>query len=162
MLAFVALGSNLGSHSERYQGDPRRTVLLAMDALGGLVGAREMARSSLYRSDPVDASGPDFINAVVALNSSQCAPQLLQQLLQLELQFGRVRPFPNAPRSLDLDLVLYGDARINSPALTLPHPRLWQRAFVVLPLAEIAPDRVSQAARQAIGGQRIRKELSLT
>jgi len=143
--AFVALGGNLG--------DAQATVRWAMDQLANLPHTRLLARSSLYRSAPVDASGPDFINAVVELVTRLSAPALLAALQQLEHLAGRERPYRNAPRTLDLDLLLFGAACISSPALTVPHPRMAQRAFVLLPLAEIAPQSVSPAQLQAVSGQ---------
>jgi len=116
-----------------------------------------LARSSLYRTAPVDAQGPDFINAVAAVATRLTAQALLQSLQQLELSAGRERPFPNAPRTLDLDLLAYGDARIDSSALTVPHPRMAQRAFVLVPLAQIAPDLVSAQQLAAVAGQRIER-----
>jgi 2-amino-4-hydroxy-6-hydroxymethyldihydropteridine diphosphokinase len=111
----------------------------------------------LYASAPIDSSGPDYINAVVAVQTLLTAPQLLVQLQSIETQAGRERPYRNAPRTLDLDLLLYGQACIQSPALTVPHPRMWERAFVVLPLAEIAPDRVSADALARVDGQTIQR-----
>jgi 2-amino-4-hydroxy-6-hydroxymethyldihydropteridine diphosphokinase len=95
--------------------------------------------SSVYRSAPVDAAGPDFFNAVAALHTSLEPLPLLDALQATEQQFGRQRPYPNAPRTLDLDLLLLGDLQLQTPRLTLPHPRLHQRAFVLQPLLEIAP-----------------------
>lgn len=145
--AYVALGANLG--------DAQSAVARAMDALGCLPATQLVRSSSLYRSAPVDAGGPDFINAVVALATNLSAPDLLVQLQTLEQAAGRERPFRHAPRTLDLDLLLYGDAQISSPALTVPHPRMMERAFVLLPLAEIAPQRVSAIALQAVANQAI-------
>ena len=129
--AYVGVGANLG--------DPVAAVRAAMDALDTLPHSRVTARSPLYRSAPVGASGPDYVNAVAALETSLTAPELLAHLQQLELRAGRERPYPNAPRTLDLDLLLYGDARIASTRLVVPHPRLHERAFVLRPLADIAP-----------------------
>ena len=129
---FVGLGANLG--------DAAATVQAAFDALDALPGTHCVARSSLYRTAPVDAAGPDYLNAVAELRS-MLEPELLLAALQaLEARFGRERPYRHAPRTLDLDLLLYGVRRIATPTLTLPHPRLHERAFVVTPLAEIAPD----------------------
>ena len=114
-----------------------------------------LACSRLYRSAPHEAQGPDFINAVARLETRLTAPDLLAQLQALELAAGRERPYRNAPRTLDLDLLLYGDARIDSPQLTLPHPRLHERAFVLRPLAEVAPERVSLQALAAVQDQAI-------
>ena len=98
-----------------------------------------MASSSLYRSAPVEASGPDFINAVAELHTTLPALALLHLLQAIEQDFGRMRSVRNAPRTLDLDLLCYGDAVLHSDELTLPHPRAHLRAFVLLPLAEIDP-----------------------
>lgn len=145
--AFVALGANLG--------DAQATVLRALDDLAVLPETRLLARSRLYRTAPHEASGPDFINAVVRIDTGLSAPDLLLGLQALEQAAGRERPYPNAPRTLDLDLLLYGDARIDSPHLTVPHPRIQDRAFVLFPLADVAPERVSPAAWLAVQGQPI-------
>ena len=136
--AWVGLGANLG--------DARASVGAALEALGRLPQTRLLRASSLYRSAPWQADGPDFINAVAELQTRLCAPELLRALQALEQAAGRARPWRNAPRTLDLDLLAYGSARIESDRLTLPHPRLHERAFVLWPLAEIAPERVSAAA----------------
>jgi len=112
-----------------------------------------VAQSSFYRSAPIDSSGPDYVNAVVQLQTNLIAPELLAQLQTIEQGAGRERPYRNAPRTLDLDLLLFGDASIQSPSLTLPHPRMWQRAFVLLPLAEIAPALVSAALLDSVKDQ---------
>jgi 2-amino-4-hydroxy-6-hydroxymethyldihydropteridine diphosphokinase len=130
--AYVGLGANLGN--------ARGQVEAAIDALGSWPGLRRVARSSLYRSAPVHADGPDFVNAVVALDSVLSPLALLHALQGIENRFGRERPYPNAPRTLDLDLLLFGDVQMSSVELTLPHPRMYQRAFVLRPLAELAPD----------------------
>ena len=137
--AFIALGSNLQQ--------PQQQVLSAFAELAGLPQTRLIARSSLYRTAPVgyDASlhkepWPDFINAVAEVETSLTPLQLLREILALENMHGRERPFPNAPRVLDLDLLLYDDVVMNTSELTLPHPRMHERGFVLLPLAEIAPD----------------------
>jgi 2-amino-4-hydroxy-6-hydroxymethyldihydropteridine diphosphokinase len=109
----------------------------------------------LYRTEPVDASGPDFINAVAAIETALSAPSLLTHLQQVEQLAGRERSFRNAPRTLDLDMLLYGDASIQSPNLVVPHPRMWGRAFVLVPLAEIAPERVSSEQLAAVASQHI-------
>lgn len=130
---FVALGANLG--------DPVATVTAAIEALRGMPGTELVAASSLYRTAPVGLRHqPDFINAVAELYAVAPAPTLLQALFDIEARFGRRRSIPNAPRTLDLDLLLYGDLVCVDPRLTLPHPRLHERAFVLAPLAEIAPD----------------------
>ncbi|MGI4778569.1 MAG: 2-amino-4-hydroxy-6-hydroxymethyldihydropteridine diphosphokinase [Janthinobacterium lividum] len=148
-LAYVALGANLGQ--------ARATVLRAIDDLATLPRTRLVARSSLYRSAPVDASGPDFINAVVALETAFAPEALLAEMQRIELDAGRERPYRNAPRTLDLDLLHYGDVRMETPTLTLPHPRIAERAFVLLPLAEIAPNEVSRAQLTAVAGQTIER-----
>lgn len=147
LTAWVALGGNLG--------DARATVLQAIDALARLPESQLMARSRLYRTAPHEASGPDFINAVVRLQTGLTAPALLDALQAIETAAGRERPYPNAPRTLDLDVLFYGDARIDSPRLTVPHPRLRTRAFVLHPLADVSPERVSAADLQAVREQPI-------
>ena len=147
--AYVALGANLG--------DARATVLRAMDDLAQLPRTQVTARSGLWRSAPVDAGGPDFINAVAELRTGLAAPELLRALQQQEDAAGRQRPYPNAPRTLDLDLLRHGDARSAAPRLQLPHPRMMERAFVLRPLAEIAPHLVSAAALQAVAWQAIER-----
>ena len=130
--AYIALGANMG--------DPAAAVQAAFEALAGLDGIHLLKRSSLYRTAPVGLAGqPDFINAV-ALVATPLAPRLLlTALLETEAAFGRVRQTKNGPRTLDLDLLLYDDLVLDTPDLTLPHPRLHLRAFVLAPLAEIAP-----------------------
>jgi 2-amino-4-hydroxy-6-hydroxymethyldihydropteridine diphosphokinase len=103
----------------------------------------------------VDATGPDYLNAVVELRTTLTAMDVLALLQALENQAGRERPYRNAPRTLDLDLLLYGDAHIEAPALEVPHPRMWGRAFVLLPLAELAPERVSGEALASVQNQAI-------
>ncbi len=147
--AYVGVGANLG--------DARAAVQQAMDALAALPGTREAARSSLWRSAPVEASGPDFVNAVMALDTTPAPLELLAQMRRIESEAGRERPYRNAPRTLDLDLLLHGDARLDTPALVLPHPRMFQRAFVLRPLAEIAPEQVSASQLAAVAGQRIER-----
>lgn len=147
VVAYVGLGANLG--------DAPRAVRSAVAALDTFAGIRVLTCSSLYRTSPQLATGPDFINAVVEVSTNLSAPALLSALHQIEAAAGRERPYPNAPRTLDLDLLLYGSARISSARLTLPHPRMAARAFVLVPLAEIAPDQVSAAALQAVKEQPI-------
>lgn len=146
---YVALGANLG--------DAAATLRDAIRWLADLPGTTVYAASSLYRTAPWEASGPDFINAVAALDTQLTAPDLLVCLHTLEARAGRERPYLNAPRTLDLDLLLYGSAGIDSPRLTVPHPRMWQRAFVLVPLAEVAPERVTPEALQAVAGQQIER-----
>ncbi|MDX9706640.1 MAG: 2-amino-4-hydroxy-6-hydroxymethyldihydropteridine diphosphokinase [Azospira sp.] len=131
--AFVALGANLA--------DPVAQVRAALAALDRLPQTRLVAASSLYRTAPIGLAGqPDFINAVAALDTALAPTALLDALLAIETDFGRVRTGKNGPRTLDLDLLLHGETRGDTPRLTLPHPRLHLRAFVIAPLAEIAPD----------------------
>lgn len=136
-LAFVGLGANLG--------DPIAQVRAAMRALAQLPCARLRACSSLYRTAPVgDADQPDFINAVCVLETERPPLDLLHDLRALETLAGRTRDSerPNGPRTLDLDLLLYDELTVDLPGLTLPHPRMHERAFVLFPLNELAPDRV--------------------
>lgn len=128
---FVGLGANLG--------DARGAVEAALAALDTLPATRRVARSSLYRSAPVDAGGPDYVNAVAELRTTLAPEALLDALQAIEQAHGRARPYRNAPRTLDLDLLLFGGRVIDTPRLRVPHPRLHERAFVLLPLAEIAP-----------------------
>lgn len=131
--AFVALGSNLA--------DPATQVRRAFEALGMLRHSRLVAHSSLYRTAPVGyVDQPDFINAVALIETQLSAHDLLQALLDIEHEFGRVREFRNAPRVLDLDLLIYDDLIHHEHGLTVPHPRMHERAFVLAPLVEIAPD----------------------
>lgn len=133
VLAYIALGANLGN--------PRERVREAIASLDALPDTRLLRASSLYRTAPLGLTEqPDFINAVVSVHTHLDAATLLAALLDLERRQGRVRSIANAPRPLDLDLLLYGDRVQADPALTLPHPRLHLRAFVLEPLAEIAPD----------------------
>ena len=130
--AYVALGGNIG--------DPKATLLAAFAALANIPECRLARCSSLYRTAPVGLHNqPDFINAVALLETTLAPEALLDALFDIEARFGRVRRDRNGPRSLDLDLLLYNDAEIDLPRLTLPHPRLHLRAFVLLPLAELAP-----------------------
>lgn len=145
--AYIGLGANLGAAAQ--------AVLKASQALGEVPGVRLLRTSRLYRSAPVDASGPDYINAVAEVATTLSAPQLLNATQAIEAAAGRERPYVNAPRTLDLDVLLYGDARMDSPHLTVPHPRMQQRAFVLLPLSELIPARVSSGALQAVRDQAI-------
>lgn len=147
--AYIALGANLG--------DPQATILKAVNDMALIHGVSLVKCSSLYQTAPLDAGGPDYVNAVVELQTILTAPALLAQLQALEQAAGRQRPFRNAPRTLDLDLLTYGDARIQSEALTIPHPRMGERAFVLVPLAEIAPQAVSAAQLLAVQSQCIKR-----
>jgi 2-amino-4-hydroxy-6-hydroxymethyldihydropteridine diphosphokinase len=131
--AYIGLGANLG--------DTVRSIQGAIDQLRGLPRTEVSAVSSFYRSAPVGhASQPDFVNAVARVDTALAARALLDALLGIEARAGRERSFADAPRTLDLDLLLYGDARIAEPGLTVPHPRMHERRFVLEPLAEIAPE----------------------
>lgn len=131
--AYIALGSNLC--------DPVTQVNNALAALEQLPRTKLSKQSSLYQSEPVGYDNqPDFINAVAEVATDLSPEMLLKELLSIEKAFGRERPFPNAPRILDLDLLLYEDISQKTPFLTLPHPRMHLRGFVLIPLAEIAPD----------------------
>jgi len=133
--AFIALGANLG--------EPAQQIASALAALAALPQTRLGARSSLYRSEPAGfTEQPDFINAVARLDTALAPRALLDALLAIEQSHGRTRAFRNAPRTLDLDILLYGDLVLDEPGLHLPHPRLHERAFVLLPLTEIAPATV--------------------
>ncbi len=130
--AFIALGSNLE--------DPQAQVERALETIANTTNIKLIKASSLYRTVPVGYDNqPDFINAVAEIETDLNPLALLDRLLEIETQHGRDRPFPNAPRVLDLDVLLYEDVATSSPALTLPHPRMHTRGFVMLPLAEIAP-----------------------
>ena len=132
-MAFVGLGSNLG--------EPVAQVQDAFLELDRLPRSRLLKRSSLYRSAPVGhAQQPDFVNAVAQIDTSLPAERLLAELQEIEARHGRARSFANAPRTLDLDILLYGDAVLSSENLTIPHPRMHERAFVLEPLVEIAQD----------------------
>jgi 2-amino-4-hydroxy-6-hydroxymethyldihydropteridine diphosphokinase len=150
--AYIALGANLG--------DAADTLKQAIASVGDLPFCSIKRTSSLYKTAPLEtlpgyAPGNDYINAVVEIETTLPAPTLLQHLQQIEQAAGRKRPHINAPRTLDLDLLLYGCASIDSPHLTVPHPRMWQRAFVLIPLSEIARGLVTDVQLQAVLGQEI-------
>ena len=138
--AYVGLGANLGAPDAL-----RATLQDALDLMALAPGTSVVARSAFYATAPIDAAGPDYLNAVAALDTTLDAPSLLAICLAIEQLHGRERPHHHAPRTLDLDVLLHGDAVINTPYLTLPHPRMHQRAFVLAPLVEIAPDAVIPA-----------------
>jgi 2-amino-4-hydroxy-6-hydroxymethyldihydropteridine diphosphokinase len=132
-VAYVGIGSNLD--------DPRAQVLTAFTELDTLPHTRVVKKSSLYRTAPMGhRDQPDFINAVAQLETGLPAVRLLAELQAVEARHGRQRSFPNAPRTLDLDILLFGTATMRSAALTVPHPRMHERAFVLKPLLEIAPE----------------------
>jgi 2-amino-4-hydroxy-6-hydroxymethyldihydropteridine diphosphokinase len=149
VMACVALGANLG--------DAVVTVRQALHDVAGLPQTQIFKASSLYRSAPYEAQGPDFINAVALVQTQLSPHELLHALQALELQSGRERPYKNAPRTLDLDLIFYGDVALATPELTLPHPRWQERAFVLQPLAEVWPERVSVEQLKAVQDQTIQR-----
>ena len=156
--AYVGLGANLG--------DARATLDAACAALAGLPLTTFAARSPLYRSAPVDATGPDYLNTVAALDTGLAPAALLHELQRIENEHGRERPHRNAPRTLDLDLLLHGSACIDEPGLVVPHPRLHERAFVLRPLLDLDPDIVlprhgaASACLAGVAGQRIERIVS--
>jgi 2-amino-4-hydroxy-6-hydroxymethyldihydropteridine diphosphokinase len=140
--AYVALGSNLR--------DPAAQVKAGVEELAMLADTRLVQVSSLYRTAPVGfLDQPDFVNAVALIETALTPRALLDALLAIERRYGRVRDFPNAPRTLDLDILLFGDEPYRDDALTIPHPRLHERAFVLVPLAEIAPDTIVPGLQSA-------------
>ena len=145
VLATLGVGANLG--------DSCSAVRKAITDLGQLPSTTMVAVSSLYGSAPLDADGPDYVNAVVQVRTTLGPDALLAELQAIEQRAGRERPYRNAPRTLDLDILLYGEKQVDREDLQIPHPRMWQRAFVVVPLAEIAPELVSPAQTQAVAGQ---------
>ena len=147
--ACIAVGANLGH--------PQATVRQALRDLARLPQSQLLKASALYRSAPFEATGPDFINAVALVETQLSAQALLAALQALELQAGRERPYQNAPRTLDLDLIFHGEQVLSTPTLTLPHPRWQERAFVLLPLAEICPERVSEAMLARVKHQAIER-----
>ncbi len=154
-LAYVGLGANLG--------DARAALASAFEALAALPGTEVLRRSSIWRSAPIDSSGPDYLNAVAELRTALAPLELLHALQAIERAHGRERPYRNAPRTLDLDLLMHDACVLATPELTLPHPRAHERAFVLAPLAELAPDliipgRDTVAATLAtVVGQRIER-----
>ncbi len=130
--AYVGLGANLG--------DARQALQQAAHQLASADGIGELRLSPLYRTAPVESSGPDYINAVASLRTRLAPHELLDVLQHIERLHGRERPYRNAPRTLDLDLLLYGGQRIDTPRLTVPHPRMHLRAFVLRPLLDLAPE----------------------
>ena len=149
VMACVALGANLG--------DAVATVQQAFHDVAHLPMTQLIKASSLYRSAPYEAQGPDFINAVVLVHTQLSPLSLLLALQALEKSNGRERPYKNAPRTLDLDIIFHGDVVLNTPELSLPHPRWQARAFVVWPLAEVLPERVSADTIASVQGQIISK-----
>lgn len=153
-VAYVGMGANIG--------DPRGQLLAAWDAIGRLPDTRALARSAFYRTAPVGYENqPDFLNGVGKIDTALEAHALLAQLQEIERDLGRERSFRDAPRSIDLDLLLYGNETIDTPDLKVPHPRMHERAFVLKPLLELDPDVAipgrGNAADQmrACAGQRV-------
>jgi 2-amino-4-hydroxy-6-hydroxymethyldihydropteridine diphosphokinase len=148
-LVYVGLGANLGEREA--------ALRKALGVLGQCPGTRVLRVSPLYGSAPVDAGGPDYLNAVAEIATTLTPDALLQALQSIEQAAGRERPYRNAPRTLDLDILWFGDQVIHTPSLTVPHPRMAERAFVLRPLADLVPERVSAAALQAVATQDIHR-----
>ena len=127
---YIGLGANLG--------DPREAIQAALRELAATPDLTVLKVAPLYASAPIDSSGPNYINTVASLDTSLGPQELLAVLQKIELLHGRERPYMNAPRTLDLDLLLYDDIKLDRPTLTIPHPRMHQRAFVLKPLHDIA------------------------
>jgi 2-amino-4-hydroxy-6-hydroxymethyldihydropteridine diphosphokinase len=128
--AYIGLGANLG--------DPKSSLTQALKVLKEAAGILDVESSSFFRSDPVDAPGPAYINAVAKVTTTLAPLPLLDVLRTIETNFGRERHFRNAPRTLDLDLLLYDKLEFSTPTLTVPHPRMHLRAFVIMPLLQLA------------------------
>ncbi len=132
MITYIGIGANLGNlHA---------TVNDAIVRIGKIRDTRLINYSSKYRTAPIDATGDDYVNAVACVDTNLSAVDLLNELHLIEHAHGRERAYRNAPRTLDLDILLYGDERIDLPSLHIPHPRMLDRAFVLVPLLEIAPN----------------------
>lgn len=129
--AYIGIGANLG--------DAKATVLASFAAINQASNITLVGTSSLYRTEPIDAGGEDYINAVAHIQTTLSAQDLLNALQNIEQEFGRERPYYHAPRTLDLDVLLYDDITLVTPTLTLPHPAITERAFVLVPLTEIVP-----------------------
>lgn len=127
----IGIGANLGNAQDN--------VCTAIARIAQHPACTLEAQSSLFKTAPIDASGDDYINAVIRIQTELSAQALLADLHQIEADFGRERPYHNAPRVIDLDLLLYGNERIDSVTLTVPHPRMTERAFVLIPLLQIDP-----------------------
>ena len=151
-LVAIGLGANLG--------DLDHALRDAVQAIAGLPQTTLVSVSSLYRSAPIDAGGPDYLNAVALVRTQMQPLPFLEALQAIEQAAGRQRSYRNAPRTLDLDIELWGEQVIDLPDLSVPHPRMWQRAFVLLPLAELLPERISPAQLAAVADQRIERMAS--
>lgn len=147
--AWIGLGANLGQR--------HAALRQAVQSVAALPQTQLLRVSSLYRSAPVDAGGPDYLNAVAEVATGLDPHALLAALQSIENAAGRERPYRNAPRTLDLDILWFGDVAIATPNLTVPHPRWHERAFVLHPLAELLPQRVSQAQWAAVASQAIER-----
>ena len=151
--AWIGLGANLG--------DARAALAQAVRDIGALPATQVLRVSSLYGSAPVDASGPDYLNAVAEISTALSPIELLDALQAIELGAGRERPYRNAPRTLDLDIVRFADLTMTTERLTLPHPRWNERAFVLLPMAELLGAQVLEslpaALQQQVKDQRIER-----
>ena len=152
--AYIVLGANLGNAAQ--------TVRDAIQFIHALPQTEVTKQSSLYKTAALESlpdapKSPDYINAVIEIKTLQPAYLLLSLLQKIEQKAGRIRPYLNAPRTLDLDILLYDDAQIQTETLTIPHPRMWQRAFVLVPLAEIAPGLVSAERLEGVRGQGIER-----
>jgi 2-amino-4-hydroxy-6-hydroxymethyldihydropteridine diphosphokinase len=150
--AFIALGSNLAGDLDC----PASQVIRGFQSIDMIAKTKLINQSSLYQSAPLGYSAdqlettPSFINAVAQVSTQLSPENLLDALLKIELEAGRLRPFANAPRELDLDLLLYEDVKMQTEKLTLPHPRMFARAFVLLPLAEISPNLTSDSGESIV------------
>ena len=141
--SYIGLGANLG--------DPREAIQTALRELAATPDLTVLKVAPLYASAPIDSSGPNYINTVASLDTSLGPQELLAVLQKIELLHGRERPYINAPRTLDLDLLLYDDIKLDSPTLIIPHPRMHQRAFVLKPLYDIAGDlQLAQGSIQTL------------
>jgi 2-amino-4-hydroxy-6-hydroxymethyldihydropteridine diphosphokinase len=140
--AVIALGSNLGDSLAILEG--------AIQAIASTGGITMDARSSWYQTPPIGPVQPDYLNGCVLITVKLTPQELLEKLLAIEQQFGRVRSLPWGPRTLDLDIILFGDLILDTPGLKIPHPRMSERAFVLIPLAEIAPDRLDPRSDKTI------------
>jgi 2-amino-4-hydroxy-6-hydroxymethyldihydropteridine diphosphokinase len=131
-LAFIGLGGNMG--------DTKQLIKDAIVCLAQYPEVRVITRSCMYKTAPIESSGDHFVNAVVSVETDSSAVRLLTICQEIEHHFGRERPYPNAPRTLDLDILSYAQEIIETDSLHIPHPRLIERAFVLIPLLEIAPN----------------------